>query len=51
MAQALAGDNSDARDNLTRALNSGTQFSGVDEARSTLDKLAKLPATASVPKS
>jgi tetratricopeptide (TPR) repeat protein len=51
MAQALAGDNSDARDNLTRALNSGTQFSGLDEAKSTLDKLTKIPATASVPKS
>jgi tetratricopeptide (TPR) repeat protein len=51
MAQSQAGDNLDARDNLTRAVNSGAQFTGLDEAKSTLDKLAKLPAaTASVPK-
>jgi tetratricopeptide (TPR) repeat protein len=46
MAQSQAGDNSDARDNLTRAVNSGTRFSGLDEAKATLDKLAKLPASA-----
>lgn len=51
MAQSQAGDNSDARDNLTRAVKSGTRFSGLDEAKATLDKLAKLPSiAASMPK-
>ncbi len=50
MAQSQAGDNSDARDNLMRAVNSGARFSGLDEAKATLDKLAKLPVPA-VPKS
>ena len=51
MAQSQAGDNSDARDNLMRAVKSGTRFSGLDEARATLDKLAKLPPiAASTPK-
>jgi tetratricopeptide (TPR) repeat protein len=40
MAQSLAGDKSGARDNLTRAVNSGTQFDGIDEARAQLDRLA-----------
>jgi Tfp pilus assembly protein PilF len=43
MAQSLAGDYSDARDNLTRAVNSGAQFSGIDEAKATLSKIAKSP--------
>jgi predicted Zn-dependent protease len=43
MAQSLAGDSSGARDNLQRAVNSGTHFSGLDEARATLDKIAKTP--------
>jgi tetratricopeptide (TPR) repeat protein len=51
MAQSLAGDNSAARDNLLRAVNSGTQFTGLAEARATLDKLAKSPSVAaSTPK-
>lgn len=52
MAQSLAGDDADARDNLLRVVNSGARFSGLDEARATLDKLAKspAPATTSVPK-
>ena len=51
MAQSLAGDNSGARDNLLRAVNSGTQFAGLDEAKATLNKLAKSPlAAASTPK-
>jgi tetratricopeptide (TPR) repeat protein len=41
MAQSQAGDHSDARDNLMRAVNSGTRFSGLDEAKATLDKLTK----------
>ena len=51
MAQSAAGDDTDARDNLTRAVNSGTQFVGLDEARATLVKLSKLPSVASSPKS
>jgi len=52
MAQSQSGSNSEARDNLTRAVNSGTKFTGLDEARAMLDKIAKVPATASVaPKS
>lgn len=44
MALAQAGNNLEARDNLTRAVDSGTKFAGLDEARATLDRLAKLPA-------
>jgi len=52
MAQSRAGSNSEARDNLLRAVNSGVKFSGLDEAKATLDNLAKLPATAAAdPKS
>lgn len=46
MAQSLAGDDTDARDNLQRAVNSGTRFAGLDEAKATLDKLVKAPSTA-----
>jgi tetratricopeptide (TPR) repeat protein len=46
MAQLQLGSSAEARDNLTRAVNSGAKFPGLDEAKSTLDKLAKLPATA-----
>lgn len=46
MAQSLAGDNTEARDNLLRAVNSGAKFSGLDEAKATLDKLAKSPSIA-----
>jgi tetratricopeptide (TPR) repeat protein len=51
MAQSAAGDETDARDNLTRAVKSGAQFTGLDEARATLLKLSKPPAVASSPKS
>jgi len=45
MAQSQSGNTAQALDNLTRAVNSGTKFSGLDEARATLDKLNKpLPA-------
>jgi len=44
MAQSQAGSNEEARENLERAVNSGAAFSGIDEARATLDKLAKLPS-------
>ncbi len=49
MAQSQAGSTAQALGNLTRAVNSGTKFSGLDEAKATLDKLAKLPATAAAP--
>ena len=39
MAQSQSGHTAQALDNLTRAINSGTKFSGLDEARATLDKL------------
>jgi tetratricopeptide (TPR) repeat protein len=42
MAQASAGQADAARDNLARSLKSGKNFSGMDEAKATLDKLAKL---------
>jgi tetratricopeptide (TPR) repeat protein len=51
MAQSAAGDDSDARDNLTRAVKSGAQFAGLDEARATLSKLSKPPAVAASPQS
>lgn len=47
MAQSqLAGSRAEARDNLERAVNSGARFSGLDEAKSTLEGLAKLPIQA-----
>ena len=49
MAQSAAGDAGDARDNLSRAVNSGAQFTGLDEARATLGKLTKAPTAASSP--
>jgi Tfp pilus assembly protein PilF len=52
MAQALAGQADAARDNLTRSLQSGRSFSGMDEAKATLDKLAnQVPSSAALPKS
>jgi tetratricopeptide (TPR) repeat protein len=39
MAQSRAGSSMQARDNLSRAVNSGAKFSGLDEAKATLDKL------------
>jgi predicted Zn-dependent protease len=42
MAQSQSGSSAQAVDNLQRAVNSGARFSGLDEARATLDKLAKL---------
>jgi tetratricopeptide (TPR) repeat protein len=42
MAQASAGQSDAARENLTHSLKSGNAFSGMQEARATLDKLAKL---------
>jgi thioredoxin-like negative regulator of GroEL len=52
MAQSRLGSSSEARDNLTRAVNSGAKFAGLDEAKAMLDKIAKIPVSASVsPKS
>ena len=45
MAQSLNGSNAQALDNLTRAVKSGQKFAGLDEAKETLDKLAKLPSS------
>jgi tetratricopeptide (TPR) repeat protein len=39
MAQALAGNRAEARDNLMRAVDSGQVFPGLKEARSALDEL------------
>jgi tetratricopeptide (TPR) repeat protein len=44
MAQSSSGSNAQALGNLTRAVNSGQKFSGLDEAKATLDRLAKLPS-------
>jgi tetratricopeptide (TPR) repeat protein len=44
MAQSQAGSATQAFGNLTRAVQSGQKFSGLDEAKATLDKLAKLPS-------
>jgi tetratricopeptide (TPR) repeat protein len=51
MAQAMAGQADAARDNLTRSLQSGRQFSGMDEAKATLERLAKLAPNSAQPKS
>jgi tetratricopeptide (TPR) repeat protein len=51
MAQAQAGQTDAARDSLSRSLKAGKDFSGRDEAKATLDKLAKIsPSVASVPR-
>jgi predicted Zn-dependent protease len=49
MAEALAGQPDAARDSLTRSLQSGKNFSGRDEAKATLDKLAKGTASNASP--
>jgi predicted Zn-dependent protease len=46
MAQSQAGAKAQALDNLTKAVKSGAKFSGLDEAKATLDQLANLPAGA-----
>jgi tetratricopeptide (TPR) repeat protein len=52
MAQSQMGSNSEARDNLTRAVNSGAKFAGLDEAKAMLDKIARPPESAAIaPKS
>jgi tetratricopeptide (TPR) repeat protein len=45
MAQASAGQADAARDSLMRSLKSGKNFSGMDEAKATLDKLAIVGAS------
>jgi tetratricopeptide (TPR) repeat protein len=49
MAEALAGQTDAARDSLMRSLQSGKNFAGMDEAKATLDKLAKDHSSALVP--
>jgi predicted Zn-dependent protease len=52
MAEALAGQPDAARDSLARSLQSGKNFAGMEEAKATLDKLAKgTPSTAQPAKS
>jgi len=46
MAQVLAGERDAARDSLTRSLQLGKNFLGIEEAKATLDKLAKEAAPA-----
>ena len=46
MAQSQSGSRAQALGNLTRAVNSGAKFSGLDEAKATIDKLAKTSADA-----
>jgi Tfp pilus assembly protein PilF len=49
MAEALAGQSDAARDSLSRSLRSGKNFTGMDEAKATLDKLAKGASSSSPP--
>jgi predicted Zn-dependent protease len=51
MAQASAGQADAARENLSRSLKSGKNFAGMDEAKATLEKLAKLTAANAAPRS
>jgi predicted Zn-dependent protease len=51
MAQASAGQADAARDSLSRSLKSGKNFAGMDEAKATLEKLAKLTAANAAPRS
>ena len=44
MALAKSGNDVEARDNLTRAVDSGAKFLGIEEAKAMLQKLAKVPA-------
>ena len=44
MAQSQAGNNAQALGNLTRAVKSGANFAGLDEAKAALNKLAKVPS-------
>jgi tetratricopeptide (TPR) repeat protein len=45
MAQASAGQGEAARENLTRSLKLGKNFSGMEEAKATLEKLATVGST------
>lgn len=46
MAESQVGSTAQAVDNLTRAVNSGAKFTGLDDARAALNKLNKSPVTA-----
>jgi len=48
MAQASAGQDVAARDSLMRSLKSGKTFSGMDEAKATLDRLATVATSTPV---
>jgi Tfp pilus assembly protein PilF len=49
MAQVLTGEADAARDSLTRAVKSGKDFPGMDEAKATLDRLARQALAESAP--
>jgi hypothetical protein len=49
MAEALAGQPDAARDNLARSLQSGKNFTGIEEAKATLEKLAKGATSVAAP--
>ncbi len=51
MAQASAGFSDAARDSLSRSLKLGRNFLGMDEAQTTLDKLAKVGSNSQTPRS
>jgi tetratricopeptide (TPR) repeat protein len=50
MAQSKTGNDAEARENLGRAVSSGVNFAGIDEARATLERLPK-PSANAAPKS
>ncbi len=49
MAEALAGQRDAARESLTRSLQLGKPFAGMEEAKATLDKLAKDASSNTLP--
>lgn len=49
LAQFQIGSTAEARTNLTKAVNSGSKFAGLDDAKATLDKIAKLPDAGTAP--
>ena len=51
MAQVSAGLSDAARESLSRSLKSGKNFPGMDEAKATLDQLAKLSPAGAAPRS
>ncbi len=50
MAQSQLGSSDEARNNLSLAVSSSSNFQGREEAKAALDKLAKLPSAGASPK-